>query len=131
MHMLQVESELDEIVRLVGIDALGFTDRLMLEATRSIREDYLHQNAFHEIDTYTSLKKQFLLLKLIIQYYELGLRAIGADASFSALASLPVREAIGRFKYIPEDETEESYKRISAQLEKEMRELSDGGEEDA
>ncbi len=131
MHMLQVESELDEIVRLVGIDALGYQDRLMLEATRSIREDYLHQNAFHEVDTYTSLNKQYLMLKLIIEYYDLGMKALEADASFSALCALPVREAIGRFKYTPEEQCETRYAEINEQLLREIRELSDGGEDNA
>ena len=103
MNMLQEESELEEIVRLVGIDALSYKDRLTLEATRSIREDYLHQNAFHEVDTYTSPAKQAMLLRLIIGYYEKSLDALSKDASFNKLAALPVREDIGRFKYTEED----------------------------
>ena len=109
MNMLQEESELEEIVRLVGIDALSYKDRLTLEATRSIREDYLHQNAFHEVDTYTSPAKQAMLLRLIIGYYEKSLDALSKDASFNKLAALPVREDIGRFKYTEEDKCAERY----------------------
>ncbi|MEG1547495.1 MAG: V-type ATP synthase subunit A [Clostridia bacterium] len=131
MSLLQEESELDEIVRLVGIDALSFTDRLTLEATRSIREDYLHQNAYHEVDTYTSPKKQYMMLKTILEYYNKGVCALNEDASFAKLASLPVKEAIGRFKYVPEADCEARYNEIMAQLDSEIRELTEGGNEDA
>ena len=128
MNMLQEESELEEIVRLVGIDALSYKDRLTLEATRSIREDYLHQNAFHEVDTYTSPAKQAMLLRLIIGYYEKSLDALTKDASFNKLAALPVREDIGRFKYTEEDKCDERYEEITAKLNAEIRELTEGGE---
>ena len=128
MNMLQEESELEEIVRLVGIDALSYRDRLTLEATRSIREDYLHQNAFHEVDTYTSPAKQAMLLRLIIGYYEKSLDALSKDASFNKLAALPVREDIGRFKYTEEDKCAERYEEITAKLNAEIRELTEGGE---
>jgi len=118
-------------VRLVGIDALSFNDRLVLEATRSIREDFLHQNAFHEVDTYASLKKQLMMLSVILAYYEQGMDALNADASFAKLTALPVREAIARFKYTPEEECEERFKQIMEQLCNEMNGLSEGGEEDA
>ena len=128
MNMLQEESELEEIVRLVGIDALSYKDRLTLEATRSIREDYLHQNAFHEVDTYTSPAKQAMLLRLIIGYYDKSLDALSKDASFNKLAALPVREDIGRFKYTEEDKCAERYEEITAKLNAEIRELTEGGE---
>ena len=128
MNMLQEESELEEIVRLVGIDALSYKDRLTLEATRSIKEDYLHQNAFHEVDTYTSPAKQAMLLRLIIGYYEKSLDALSKDASFNKLAALPVREDIGRFKYTEEDKCAERYEEITAKLNAEIRELTEGGE---
>ncbi len=128
MNMLQEESELEEIVRLVGIDALSYKDRLTLEATRSIREDYLHQNAFHEVDTYTSPAKQAMLLRLIIGYYEKSLDALSKDASFNKLVALPVREDIGRFKYTEEDKCAERYEEITAKLNAEIRELTEGGE---
>ena len=131
MTILQEESELEEIVRLVGIDALSFADRLTLEAARSIREDYLHQNAFHEVDTYTSPEKQCMMLKTILAYYDLGKDALENGASFNKLSTLPVREAIGRLKYVPENETKARYDEIMAELNSEIRSLTDGGNEDA
>lgn len=131
MSLLQEESELDEIVRLVGIDALSYKDRLTLECTRSIREDYLHQNAFHEIDTYSSPKKQYLLLKSILSYYDKSLAALQEDASFKKLAALPVREKIGRLKYVPEDDVQAQYDLIMKELNDQVRALTEGGEQDA
>ena len=128
MHLLQVESELDEIVRLVGIDALSFKDRLTLEAARSIREDYLHQNAFHETDTYTSPKKQFMMLKAIMTNYEKNLEALDKDASFRRLLSLPVRERIGRLKYVPEAEAEDEYNAIMKDMTEQITALTEGGQ---
>jgi len=128
MHLLQVESELDEIVRLVGIDALSFKDRLTLEAARSIREDYLHQNAFHEVDTYTSPKKQFMMLKAIMTNYEKNLEALDKDASFRALLALPVRERIGRLKYVPEAEAEDEYNAIMKDMTEQITALTEGGQ---
>ncbi len=131
MSMLQEENELDEIVRLVGIDALSFKDRLTLEAARSIREDFLHQNAFHEVDTFSSLKKQYMLIKLIMTYYNLGIAALAQDAPFNKIADLPVREAIGRFKYVPEHECNARYTDIMRSLDEQMRALYEGGNENA
>ncbi len=131
MNLLQTESELDEIVRLVGVDALSYRDRLTLEATRSIREDYLHQNAFHEVDTYSSPRKQYLMLKAILAYYDKGLAALEEDAPFSKLAELPVRERIGRFKYVPEDDAQAEYDEIQRMLGEQIRDLTEGGKHDA
>ncbi len=103
MRILQEESKLEEIVRLVGTDALGWKDRLTMETARSIREDYLHQNAFDEVDTYTSLKKQFLMLRLILEYGVKAQMALDAGVNLSDVINMPVRERIGRAKYIPED----------------------------
>ena len=128
MHLLQIESELDEIVRLVGIDALSFKDRLTLEAARSIREDYLHQNAFHEVDTYTSPKKQFMMLKAIMTNYEKNVEALDQDASFRALLQLPVRERIGRLKYVPENEAEAEYNAIMKDMTEQITALTEGGQ---
>ena len=128
MALLQEESELDEIVRLVGIDALSFHDRLTLESTRSIREDYLHQNAFHEVDTYASPRKQYLLLKAILAFYEKSLAALSEDAPFSKLIRLPVREKIGRMKYVPEDEVQAQFDAVMKELDSEIRALTEGGE---
>ena len=104
MSLLQEESELQEIVNLVGMDALSAPDRLKLETSRSIREDYLHQNAFHETDTYTSMAKQCKMLKLIYDFYRLGIDAINRGVEFGELLALPVREKIGRAKYVEESE---------------------------
>ena len=127
MNILQEESELDEIVRLVGIDALSHKDRLTMEAARSIREDYLHQNAFHEVDTYTSPRKQALMLKVILGYYEKANEALTADAPFNKLISLPVREEIGRFKYVPEEDVPTIYESITRDLAEQIGALVEGG----
>ena len=121
--LLQEESELNEIVQLVGVDALSFEDRIKLEACKSIREDYLHQNAFHDIDTYSSLNKQVKLMKLILAYYHTAKDAIGKGASFNSLVSIPVRESIGRFKYIEEEKIDASYDEILGELNKEVSDL--------
>ncbi len=102
MYILQEESELEEIVRLVGIDALGDKDRLTLETAKSIREDYLHQDAFHEIDTYSSLDKQYRLMKLLLEYYHVAQSALAKGVELDDILNLPVREQIGRAKYIEE-----------------------------
>ena len=128
MRILQEESELDEIVRLVGQDALSFSDRLTLEVARSIREDYLHQNAFHEVDTYTSPQKQVGMLTLILQFHTLGQKALDNGADIQAVTSLPVREEIGRAKYVPEDEVETAFADIEAHLQEQMAALGyEGG----
>ena len=120
MHLLSEEAELDEIVRLVGMDALSASDRLKMEAARSIREDFLHQLAYHEIDTHSSLHKQDLMMKLVLLYYDKAGEALAKDAAIDALAGLPVRERIGRFKYIPEDAIDGEYEQIGAQFEHEL-----------
>lgn len=120
MHLLQEESELDEIVKMVGMDALSPTDRIKLEAARSIREDFLHQNAFHDIDTYTPLKKQYFMMKLIIDFYENSLEALNRGGDVESLVNLPVREQIGRFKYYNEDDIDGEYKKILENLNSEI-----------
>ncbi|MBQ1770475.1 MAG: V-type ATP synthase subunit A, partial [Clostridia bacterium] len=131
MSLLQKENELNEIVQLVGIDALSYRDRLTLECTLSIREDYLHQNAFHEVDTYTSPKKQYLMLKSILMNYDKSLEALDQDAPFSKLISLPVHEKIGRLKYVPEAEVQDAYNEIVSELNAQIGELTEGGQQDA
>lgn len=123
MRLLQDESELDEIVKLVGMDALSPPDRLKLEAARSIREDFLHQDAFHETDTYTSLQKQHLMMKLVLDYYNNAVEALAKGASVEALVKLPVRERIGRFKYTPEDKMKAEYDLIIKTLFTQIDEL--------
>ncbi|AGC67372.1 V-type ATP synthase subunit alpha [Thermoclostridium stercorarium subsp. stercorarium DSM 8532] len=123
MKILQEEAELEEIVRLVGIDALSPKDRVTLEAARSIREDYLHQNAFHETDTYSTLNKQYRMLKLILTYYHMSLEAVGKGVELKKLFSLPVVEKIGRAKYIGEDRVDEEFTRIENELAEQMSAL--------
>lgn len=120
MRILQEESELEEIVRLVGIDALSPKDRVTLEVARSIREDYLHQNAFHETDTYSTLNKQFRMLKLILSYYHMSQEAISKGVDIRKIFSLPVVERIGRAKYISEDKVEEEFSKMEKELEEQM-----------
>ena len=124
MRLLQEEAELEEIVRLVGVDALSVADRLTLEVAKSIREDYLHQNAYHEVDTYTSLHKQYRMLKLILSFYYMGKKAIDAGAEIRDIFALPVRERIGRAKYTPEQQVEEVFYKIETDLKSQMEALT-------
>ncbi len=118
MRLLQEEAELDEIVKLVGMDALSPSDRLKLEAARSIREDFLHQDAFHEVDTYTTLKKQHMMMQLVLLYYDKAVEALENGADIETLVSLPVRERIGRFKYVHTDDIDVEYEHINDELNK-------------
>ena len=123
LSLLQNEAELNEIVQLVGVDSLSFEDRMKLEVCKSIREDYLHQNAFHEVDTYTSLNKQYKMLNLILAFYDLGVEAIGKGANFNKIAALSEREEIGRFKYIEEKEVDAAYEKLMNALTKSITDL--------
>ena len=123
MSLLQDEASLNEIVKMVGMDALSPQDRLKMEAARSIREDFLHQNSFDEIDTYTSLKKQYYMMKLVYAYYEEGARALDQGADINALVKLPAREQIGRYKYTPEKEIDGAYQKITEELSRQMADL--------
>ena len=117
MTLLQEEAELEEIVKMVGMDALSPGDRLKMEAARSIREDFLHQNSFHEIDTYTSLKKQHMMMLLVNAFYEKASEALTKGASLQKLINMPVREQIGRFKYVKEDELDAEYAKVNENLD--------------
>ena len=120
MTLLQEEAELNEIVQMVGMDALSPTDRLKMEAARSIREDFLHQNSFHEIDTYTPLRKQYLMMKLVLAFYEKSVDALNKGADMNALIAMPVREKIGRYKYTTDADIESEYKNVEEELDKEV-----------
>lgn len=120
MSILHDESELEEIVKLVGMDALSPSDRLKMETARSIREDFLHQLAFHEVDTYTSLKKQLYMMKAILAYFDLCSETLSQNTPIDVLVSLPVRERIGRFKYVKEEDIDTEYEEILKQLHKEL-----------
>ncbi len=122
MRLLQDEAELEEIVKLVGMDALSPDDRLKMETSRSIREDFLHQLAFHEVDTYTSLNKQLHMIRLILAYYDMATETLKTGGDINAISKLPIRESIGRFKYIAEEKVVEEYERILADLTTQMRE---------
>ena len=126
MRILQEEAQLDEIVRLVGMDALSPENRLTMETAKSIREDYLHQNAFHEVDTFSSLRKQEYMLRLILTFDELAKEALDKNVDIEDILELGVREQIGRAKYIPESEMTK-FDEILAQIKSEMRALTDEG----
>ena len=121
MRILQQESELNEMVQLVGMDALSWPDRLTMEAARSIREDYLNQNAFMDTDTYTTLEKQHLMMKLILAYYDKGREALAQGATINSLVSLPCREEIGRYKYTENEKIQSEYDRIMKNLDDAIR----------
>lgn len=125
LKLLQKEAELDEIVQLVGFDAIAFTDRMILECAQSIRDDYLHQIAFDPVDTYTSLTKQYWMLNMILMWYRLGLKALEAGVPFNKLEHMKVRERIARMKYVPEDQIHTEYPKIQIELETEIRELTE------
>lgn len=119
VKILGEEANLEEIVKLVGMDALSASDRLKLEIARSIREDFLHQNAFHEIDTYTSLNKQFLMLNLIFKFQETANELIMNDVEVEEILKFKSREKIGRFKYVEKDDLEKEYEEILKEMAKE------------
>ncbi|WP_294750983.1 V-type ATP synthase subunit A [uncultured Ruminococcus sp.] len=129
MEILHDESELKEIVKLVGMDALSPNDRLKMETARSIREDFLHQLAFHEVDTYTSLKKQLYMMKLILNFNDEAFESIQKGADIEAVANLAVREKIGRFKYIEEKNTDAEFEKLSVEISSELNELLDKEED--
>ena len=129
MGLLQEESELEEIVKLVGMDALSKTDRLKLEAARSIREDFLHQNAFHEVDTYSTLRKQYRMMELVLAFYDKTTAALDKNANLDLLINMPIRERIGRFKYVKEDEIDTMFDDILYNLDKDITEIIKKGDE--
>ena len=120
MSLLQDEAELEEIVQMVGMDALSPADRLKMEAARSIREDFLHQNSFHDVDTYTPLRKQYLMMKLVLAFYEKSMDALNKGAAMNALLAMAVRERIGRYKYTVTDKIESDYESIMSELDAEI-----------
>ncbi|SHM25225.1 V-type ATP synthase subunit A [Ruminococcus flavefaciens] len=123
MSILHDEAELKEIVKLIGMDALSSKDRLKMETARSIREDFLHQLAFHEVDTYTSLKKQLYMMKLILNFNDEAAVAVDKGADIEAVANLAVREKIGRFKYVEEEKTDAEFEKLSVEISSELDDL--------
>lgn len=123
MSILHDEAELKEIVKLIGMDALSSKDRLKMETARSIREDFLHQLAFHEVDTYTSLKKQLYMMKLILNFNDEAANAVENGADIESVANLAVREKIGRFKYVEEEKTDAEFEKLSVEISSELNDL--------
>lgn len=129
MRLLSEEAELEEIVKLVGIDALSAAERLKLEASRSIREDFLHQDAFHEVDTYTPLYKQSKMMELILKFYDESVEAINKGATVDSLVKLPVKEKIGRFKYTTNENLDKEFDQIAKEINEEIDKLLEQKEE--
>ena len=130
MSLLQEEASLNEIVKLVGRDSLGAMDQLTLETAKMIREDFLQQNAFMDVDSYSELKRQAMLLEIILKYDDLGRDAINKGADMNAVFALPVREQIGRAKYVEANKYEDAYAKIGAQMAEEIaKAVEAGGEE--
>ena len=127
MNVLQEEANLDEIVRLVGMDALSYRDRMTMETAKMVREDYLHQIAFDEVDTFTSMTKQYRMLRLIRLFYDLGNEAVAAYADLDDILNCPAKARIGRAKYIVEDELAK-FDDIEAELKQQLKALTEGGE---
>jgi V/A-type H+-transporting ATPase subunit A len=123
MRILQEEADLAEIVRLVGVEALSAGDRLTLEVARSIREDFLHQNAFHEVDTFTSMEKQYEMMNLCLYFGEAARAAVERGVPVAAIEKMDVRESIARAKYIPEDKMDQ-IKNIKQEIDQEMEALA-------
>lgn len=124
MRILQQEAELEEVVRLVGVESLSSRDRFILEIARSVREDFLQQNAFHELDTFTSLRKQYLILKVILAYYRAGIEALEKGLSLKDVLHIPARERIARAKYVSEEDLakiEQIAEDLREQLEAKLR----------
>lgn len=128
MRILQEEAELEEIVRLVGVDALSQKERLTLETAKSIREDFLHQNSFHEVDTYASLQKQFKMIRLIMQFHHEAKRATERGANLMDILKLPVRDQIARARYLAESDMAQIDK-IEAALKEQIAGLVSGGDD--
>jgi len=127
MALLQKEDELQEIIKLVGPDALPPVDRVILEGARIIREDFLQQNAYHEVDTYCPYEKQYEMLRIMLKFYHLMRDAVekkGVD--FDRLKELKSREAIARMATVPNEEWQKRFKEIEKEMEKEIEEVCKG-----
>ncbi|MBO5416278.1 MAG: V-type ATP synthase subunit A [Clostridia bacterium] len=120
LKILQNENELQEIVKLVGVDALSAEDRMTLEVAQSIREDFLQQNAFEEDDSFTHLDKQNALIELIFSFDEKARRALASGADIQSISELPVREKIGRAKAVPYDKYKTEYAKIDAEITEQL-----------
>lgn len=126
MSILQREAELKEIVRLIGIEALSTHERIVMETAKSVREDFLQQNAYHELDTFTSLKKQYLILKLIVGFHHEALKAAEEGKSLQEILTAPVKEKITRAKFIAEDKLD-TFKEIEEEIKSNLAVVSASG----
>ncbi|MCM1363648.1 MAG: V-type ATP synthase subunit A [Faecalibacterium sp.] len=126
MKLLSEEAELEEMVKLIGMDALSASDRLKMESARSIREDFLHQLAFHDVDTYSSLRKQLLMMKLVIEFYDKSQVCLESGGDIEMIANMPSREEIGRFKYVKETDIDSEYNRIIEDLTADLKQAEKG-----
>jgi V/A-type H+-transporting ATPase subunit A len=125
LKLLEMESELQEIARLIGVESLSFKDRLVLETARSIREDFLHQNAYHPQDTYTPLRQQYLMLRNILYFHQKANQALDEGLDFKAIVSLDVREQLARMKYFEQGEL--ALLEVQKQIDASFQELSSRG----
>ncbi len=123
MALLQKESELQEIVQLVGPDALPEKERVALEGARVIREDFLQQNAFHEVDTYCSVTKQFKMLDIMLEFYDRANESVNRGASAKAIAEMSVRDGLSRLKYVEESKVDEAIAKIRTNMKAEFEKL--------
>ena len=131
MSILQSEASLNEIVQLVGKDALSPADQLTLEVARMVREDFLQQNAFADVDSFSSYDRQEKLLAMVLRYDRLCREAISKGAPVAKLFAVPSREKIGRAKSVPAEEYQQVYQQISAEMEQEITAIAEEGGEDA
>jgi len=118
--LLQEESNLEEIVRLVGLDALSNEDKTKLLVAQMIREDYLHQNAFDDIDTYSSTNKQYYMMRIILDWYEKAINVLNNNASYELVENSHSRHSISRFKYVIEEDVKKEYEKILNEINKEF-----------
>ncbi len=123
MALLKRESELQELVRLVGMDSLSAPDRLLLEAARMVREDFLHQNAFDDIDTYTSMHKQALMLETVVEFYQMATDALAKNVDLERILDLPIRESISRSKLIEESKLD-TFNQLKQQMAEQFAALA-------
>jgi len=123
MALLEQEAELQEIVQLVGQDALPESDRALLEVARMIREDYLQQHAYHEIDSYCSIEKQYLMLKIIMKFYQEVNKAIESGVGANRIAAVKVKDEIARMKYTPNQDFPKRYEELIQSIEREFESL--------
>lgn len=130
MALLQEETSLLEVVRLVGRDSLSDEDQMKLHTSKSIREDFLQQNAFHDVDTFCPLEKQFKMLDTILYFYDRGQEALVKGAYFSEIEELEVKENIARMKYLPNDELEK-LDEIKDKIDSQLKKLVEVGDTDA